>query len=283
MIGIYDITGDFKFNVGGDIKLFNVGDVVFPKIDGLYIDWVGNWRKSAFTFQAMLIEKYIKNKIPVVIYDRYMCMTWKEYEYLKKFNTYFFEPAINNRSEFDYLPQWTNMLSMEDFNILEVRKRNIDLAYGHALKNRFKSFEKYYQEFSEHSTNRNIVYSDGNIHNDKIRDFKNSNLKLVKSYAWDDVRFTVCIDMQKNYDIGYLDPYIFMVMSKGCVPLIPIEHRYFGSIGMTIKNFNDMRWLIESEQDIKEIIIEDIYKSIEMYYPEFTMEYAEDKLKRCFV
>ena len=282
MIGIFDITNNFKkiflesYTVIGSIENL-------PKLEGLYIDWVDRSDRENFAIQAFLLEHYTKKKVPTVVYDRYMKVKYKEYKWLDKFNTYFFEPALNNRLGFKYLPYWTDLLSMDNFDLLEKKdKRSIDLAYDGILTNKMMYFEGYYKTFSKLYPNRRVVYCDNDLPKKKVEEFEEYNIKKVDSIDWKDVKYTVPIDSYKNYNIGYLDPYVFEVMEQGCVPMMPIQHKYFLGIFQNVKDYTDIAWFVDAKTDISEALIEDIYKNIEWYYPEFTLEYAKDLIGECF-
>jgi len=282
MIGIFDITNNFKKIF---LESYTVIDSIenLPKIDGLYIDWIDRSDRENFAIQAVLIEYYSKKKVPTVIYDRHMKVKHKEYKWLSKFNTFFFEPALNNRLGFRYLPHWTDMLSIDSFDLLESKdKRSVDLAYNGNLTDKMMDFEGYYKLFSNMYPGRKVVYRDSDLPKKKVKEFSGFNLVNVNSVDWKDVRHTLLIDSYRKYSIGYLDPYVFDVMEQGCVPLIPIQHKYFLGIFQNVKNWSDMAWFIDMETDVSEALIDDIYNNILSYYPEFMVEYAQDMILECF-
>jgi len=280
MLGVHDYTNnykkleiDFKYNLSELKKL--------PYLSGLYLNWVDKSKKERFGRQAFIIENYLRKKIPIVIYDQNMCMSKKELNWLGKFNVYFFEPALNYRKEFKYLPFWTEMKSISDFDLSVKVKKTIDLSYNENIKENIKSFDKYYRLYSEMYPKSVIAYYNDLPFNKKY-EYRNSNMVKVNSIDWKDVKFTLVIDSYKNYTIGYLDPYIFEAMENNCIPLITIEHRYFNTIfrGLRVSNLNDMNYFIESKtfENISSAIIHDIYEDIKKYYPEFTIEYASENI-----
>jgi len=285
MIGVFDTTGNFdKLPLDYEVVgLTNITDA--PKVDALYIDWVSKDQKDNFMLQAMLMDHYTTaSKVPMVVYDRNLTMSYKEYNWLRKFDIYFLEPALNNREGFKYQPQWTEMLSMDDFNLIKTLKRKFSIAYNGYLMDKLKPFEKYYKKVAMMYPEIRVVYEDNSIPEDKIKEYSDSNLSKVYEINWSDVVFTILIDNPKNYRIGYLDPYIFKAMRHGCVPFIDHQHRYF--VGMFDKlvtsSYNDIRWLMDGKGTFNEAIIQDIYEDIENLYPEFTMEYAAKTIKDCF-
>lgn len=281
MIGVYDNTNKYKkLKINFEFNLSETDDL--PYLEGLYINWVDRSQKKEFGRQAFVIDHYLK-KIPIVIYDEKMCITRKEFDWLKKFNVSFFEPALNYRSEFEYLPYWTDILSISDFNLLEDDIRGIDLFYNKNLKNRIKSFEKYYKSYSDNYPKSKVAYYNGDLSSAKIQEYKNSYMVEIKDVDWKYIRYTLVIDSYKNYNIGYLDPYIFEAMENGCVPLIPVEHRYFNTMfrGLEIYHYNDMNFFIDLlKTNTSKPMIDGIYENISKYYPEFTIEYASENIKK---
>jgi hypothetical protein len=285
MIGKYDINNIFPEELSEtmEIQPLEVESGELPFLDGLIIDWVDKADKNAFSKQALLVEHYIKKRVPTVIYDRNFTLLNKEYNWLQKFKTFFFEPAINNRIGFGYLPQYTQMLSMDDFDLWEERDRNIDLLYMGPLKNKLSSFERYYKEFASLYPDAVVAYCDDTLPIEKIQEYNDCNLRLYKNPNWNDVKCTLLIDSSKNYRIGYLDPVIFEAMKNGCIPLLPAEHRYFGNMfGYDINSHIDVDFYVSTIGDASEAIIEDIYNRIESYYSEFTINYFCDIIKGCF-
>jgi hypothetical protein len=266
-----------------EIQPLEVESEELPFLDGLIIDWVDKSNKNAFLKQAVLVEHYIKKRVPTVIYDRTFVLISKEYNWLQKFNTFFFEPAINNRVGFGYLPQFTNMLSMDDFDLWEERERKVDLLYTGSLKDKLSSFEDYYKKFISLYPDNVVAYCDGTIPSDKIQEYSDSGLILSTHPDWKNVKCTILIDNTKNYRIGYLDPVIFEAMKNGCVPLLPAEHRYFGNMfEYNINSHIDVDFYVSTIGNASEAIIEDIYNRIESYYSEFTINYFCDTIRRCF-
>jgi len=73
-------------------------------------------------------------------------------------------------------------------------------------------------------------------------------------------------------------------MNQNCLPLLPIEHRYFHAMfeGLIIKNMVDLSYYVEQYGRVKDVIIEDIYDNIEKHYPEFMIDNAVEVIKNCF-
>lgn len=282
MLGVYNIEFPLKFELQKHYNIFNEWGVDFPKIDALYIEWIKKSNSKSYSLQATIVYRYIKKKIPIVIFDRYLLMTRKEFEWLRKFNNVFlFEPALHNRYGFRYLPRPINVLKYEDLG--KNKKYEWDLGYIGNLANKTYSFKKYYKSFAENNIGSKICYSTI-LNNDTVEKYRYSNLKRVDNVDWYDIRCAVAIDTYKNYAIGYLNEWIFEAMKKGCLVLLPIEHKYFGNMfnRLVVSNIEDIGILtINLEANINQIIIEEIFENIKNLYPEFTMNYTVEVIKEC--
>lgn len=274
-IGVLNIREDLYGELD---KLY---DVVYlddndDEVDCIFIDWVPK-DYYGFTRQAEIVEEYVRKKTPTVIFDRYLSMSYKEWLWLKRFAVYFFEPAINNRIGFTYIPQWTSPLQEDwDKNYRDI-ERYIDLLYDGDISNKVASFEKYYKEYATLFPDRNVVCSIP-----FKKDYENYNIKFMT----DDIKATevksiVLIGSVTDYRIGYLPDATFLYMKKGILPLLPVEHRFFGSMfrHMVIENEKDIDYLLVKRNGVRYAMIEDIFDNMEKYHPEFKVDYVVEKTK----
>ena len=241
----------------------DLSDSIPSNLKGLYIDWIKKpikVKSDKYAFQAAIINKYVKRKIPIVIFDRYMCISNKEYKWLSKYNVHFFEPALNNRKHFEYLPFCLNNLN-EEFLFDETNsKRSIDLGFKGNRHN--DSFDKFIVSYIKENPTKNVVYDDENI-------------------DWNDVKWTIAIDDKYNYDIGYLNNNVFDAMKCGCAIFIPMEHKYFigMSYGISIDDNMFMDYFIENfTHNMRIGTILSTYETIKKIYPEFTINNIVDKI-----
>ncbi len=251
-----------------------------PDLKGLFIDWIPkSENEQTFIRQAALVEHYVKTGIPVVIFDRYLAIENKEYNWLKKFNVTFFEPCVNNRSGFEWCPQWINPLEPDTISKDE---RSIGLAYEGDLDGKLKWFEKYYVTYAEMFPNCKTVYNSSLV-DFKVDEYKNHNLIQVKEIDFRDVSATVVIGSYKDYSIGHIWNNLFDIMSQGCVPLLPIEHRFFIGLfdHLVVRDERDMDYFIDGTVKLRGVIIEEIYESALKRYPEFSIEYMINRLIKC--
>lgn len=287
MIGVITFRQNIVDKLSETLPVINVFDLVdrkFPKLDGLFIDWVDqSMLPDEYAIQAAVVEKYVKTKIPVVLFDGDLSMTKKEYDWLKKFRVFFFEPAIQNRREFGYMPHWLDEIEID---FLREGERPFALAYSTvSLEDKMKSFEKYFTKYAQLFPDKKVLYQSEKLDKIKIKQYENDNMINQAVIDWGEVDFTVLVDSKRNYDIGYLNPWVFYIMHNGCVPLLPLEHRFFGNMfhKLTVDNINDLDFMVRGFGKIKWTLINDIYHNVKTLYPEFLIENVAEVIKNCLV
>ena len=287
MIGIISFRENIVSKLSETLPIINVFDLVdrkFPKLDGLFIDWVDqSILPDEYAMQAAVIEKYVKTRIPVVVFDGDLSMTKREYDWLKKFKVFFFEPALQNRREFGYLPHWIDKL---DIKLEREEERPFALAYSTVnLESKLKSFEKYYRKYAQLFPDKKVLYQAEKLSKVKYKQYEQDNMVNQAVIDWEEVDFTILIDSKKNYEIGYLNPWTFYMMENGCVPLLPLEHRFYGNMfhKLTVDNIEDVDWIVRNHAKIKWCLIDDIYHNIKTLYPEFLIDNVAEVIKNCIV
>jgi len=287
MIGVISFRENIVNKLRESLPVINVYDLMdrgMPKLDGLFIDWVDqSIMPDEYAMQAAIIENYIRTKIPVVIFDGELAMTKREYDWLKKFKVFFFEPALQNRREFGYLPHWLDEIKT-DFDREE--ERPFALAYSTVnLEDKLKSFEKYYRKYAQLFPDKKVLYKAEKLDKVKYQQYERDNMVNQAMIDWAEVDFTILIDSKRNYEIGYLDPWIICIMEDGCVPLLPLEHRFFGNMfhKLTVDNIEDVDYIVRSFAKIKWTLLDDIYHNIKTLYPEFLIENVAEVIKNCLV
>jgi hypothetical protein len=254
-----------------------------PNIDALFVDWIPRSKKRSpsVVLQATVVDWYVKKKVPTIIFDRFLGVTNKEYKWLRKFKTYFFEPAINYRRKFDYLPIWTpEIYDIHTYPDVELNGREVDLGSVDWLSNKLKSFEKYYVEFGKLYPKHHIAYTT-KLPKEKEEEYVDANVSY-RIFPAENLKFFVLIGTQKAYDIGYLYPELFHYMKRGCVPLLPQEHKYFHSLfsEVVIAKPGDINYVMGGYKYAIPTIVE-IYQCVEKYFPEMKMNHTVDVIKRC--
>jgi hypothetical protein len=223
--------------------------------------------------------------MPIVIFDRSFSLTEKEFNWCKKFNTHLFEPALySGRTGFGYLPEWTS-----DYDIfIDGPDKEYDLIYSdNQLEYKLKGFEKWIKNFARFFPNKKVAYSC----NEKLTSFlkeefeKNYIMRVIgKENIYDSGKFTVVIDTDMAYKIGYFNSNYFSAMNNGCLPLLPYEHKYFHGMfkGLVINDLKEMDYFISSYWRIREVLIEEIFDRIKNKWPEFTVNHAVDVIGNCY-
>jgi len=279
MIGIFNIEKEIEKNISKE-TINMMENKALPNLDGLVLNWFPNYiDPSLLVRQAEIMSFYAKKKIPIFIYDKEMDMNYKEFNWLRKFNVSFFEPAINGRKGFSFLPSWIKILKYNDIPEDEVLTI---IGYKGDLVNKILAFEKYYISYIKQFPQTKIKYFSKNLTKNKEDEYKDEGL-VKEDFPWNNTAFTIAIGSQKDYRIGYLDSMVFNAMENGCLPLIPKEHRFYYGMFLyeVVKNTVDMDFFISGKiiKNIRRLLISEIYENIELYFPEFTLEFTIDKIK----
>jgi hypothetical protein len=290
MIGLYNIQSDIRtrlekiFDICG-LDQFEV-DSKFPKLNGLFVDWKDkDINEYEFAHQAVIIENYVKEGIPVIIFDRYLKLTFKEYNWLQKFNTTFLEPVIKGRVGFEYFPFWTEPLEKNWFSYVDFdreKPREIELAYDGILADRIGSFEKYYSEYARLFPKKNVVFHtqpDSLKH--KIDEWKNYNLVSIPDYLnFESVNCTVLIGSKKEYETGYLRPDLYSIMKAGCIPMMPHEHRFYGTVfkDVLVSDEREVDWVVGLHK-VRGVVIEEIMETFLAQFPEIHIDTAIERIR----
>lgn len=286
MLGVFQITEDENFLKGlqplTTIELFDPQNPL--DIDGLFIDWLPKIPEyeDVWMVQASLLQEYIKTGIPIVIYDRSFSLTEKEVNWIKKFNTHLFEPALNSgRIGFRYLPEW-----ISDFTIWNRDDREYDLVYSHSnVEYQLKGFEKWIKDYARVFHNKKVAYSTLHLSDFKKEEFTKNNLIFLKEkypiYIMGDM--TVAFDSDDAYKMGYLNQSHLIAMNIGCLPLLPVEHKYFHSMfkGLVVSDIQEMDFFVSSFGSIRNEVIEEIFDRIQREWSEFTLDHALNTIREC--
>jgi hypothetical protein len=255
-------------------------DNEYKDIDGLFIDWVPKlpYSEDAWLIQASFLQHYIKMGIPITIFDRYFYLNEKEVNWINKFNVSLFEPALNSgRQGFRYLPEWIDFLNIEtEYN----DEREYDLIYS-GIDYNIPEFEKWIVEYAILFPEKKVGYSIDNLSSEfKKEEYKKNNLKEI-NLGYTIGKTTVAIDSKKSYQRGYFDSRYFDAMRNGCLPFLPIQHKYFHGLfnGLIIENIKELDLHVSMFSKLKDTIIEEIFERIREDWNEFTIEHAVDIIR----
>lgn len=251
-------------------------------LDGLFIDWVPKlpnyeqeWMK-----QASILQHYIKD-IPIVIFDRYFSLSEREVNFIQKYNVKLFEPALNSdRYGFSYLPEWIDSLEIKtEYD----DKREYDLIYPD-LEYNIGEFEKWIVELSVLFPHNKVAYSNKvNISEFKKEEYRKKFLEAV-SMEYESGKTTIAIDSHKAYKMGYFDVKYFKAMQYGCLPFLPIQHKYFHGLfdGLVFSDLKHLDLNISMFGKLRDVIIEEIFERIKNEWNEFTVDHAVDVIRKSY-
>lgn len=239
---------------------------------GVFMAWTTPEVDDLFVKQTKIIEKCVKNKIPMIIFDKNGEITPEEVTFLIGEGAFLWEPAVTGRSLFSYQPCWGRIhTDFREVPSVDADKRHIHLCNCSTLARKFPSFEKYYipvHEIGSHS----VVYIDRD-NSDTIRQKVDKyHIPIMsKEYGgFDNIRATVLLGSEKDYETGYLDPMFFQILENGIIPLLPEEHRWYHSVfgGLTMNGETDIDYILQTYDKIAFGCVYEIYENLNIYLPE---------------
>ena len=238
---------------------------------GVFLQWATSTKQpKKFEKQTAIIKKAIKQKLPIIIFDKYQEMDADEISFLVKAGAFLWEPAINDRMFFSYQPAWGRFRTDPkdipwDFD--EVRR--IDLGYKAPLTKKFPSFKHYFEPIAEIGEFKVGFYTQdsANTMNTRVEDIG------VTCYDLDHdelPKMTVLLGTEQEYKTGYLDPNLFAYLEAGVVPLLPAEHRWYYSIfrDLVIHEGEDIEFFLRTHDKVAFGSIYDIYTQLSINLPE---------------
>lgn len=229
--------------------------------------------------QTTILEKYIKVGLPIIIFDEYMSISRKESTWLKKHGVKLFEPALNYRKDFRYLPHSLKLRNIQEIE-LNVDNRKYPLAYKGNLLDKIKGFEKYYTNYARlYPQDYNVLYDDSKLESFKKEEYENINIEYKENINLQEVKCTVVLGSNREYRIGYLNPLFIESLENNVIPLIARENRYFNGLPTSICTATQISFYTDSYEATYIGYLLDVYKSIKKYYPEFDINHTIDVIK----
>jgi len=281
-IGVYNIGSDLLKEMEQKLKIVPSNFSTIP--DAFYIEWYPpehGIEDEKFIHQLTTL-KYVcvKLKIPVIIFDRFLSIKSDMKKWLRKYKIKILEPSLIHGKKTEFLPPYIN--TKLDLGFFPKREINLGIIDDDIL-NKIGSFENYYLKYSSLNPSLNIRYN-GIIPNYKKEEYNSKNLIYDKELSWRNIIFTIAISRSTYYKNGIFDSYIINALNNGCIPLLPYEHRFYHAL---FKNFviykeSDISFYVKSMKNISEVLIYDIFKNIEKYFPEFTVENVCDRIIKMF-
>lgn len=284
MIGILNLSEKhFKYIKSKLPNIINLSkeNNIPNNLDFVFIRWIGSSYKgknkeviSNLLKQTQIIEKNIKT----IIFDYRLAITEKEFSFLKKKkHISFFEPALNYRKGFSFLPNPVLIPSSIDY--LSIIEKTVDLCYPYNISDKISSFQKYILNFSSLYPEYKVVC--GPDPPKEKKDFYVSNNIIFEDCSYKESKTSILINTNFNHKIGYLEN-LENLLDNFCVPLIPEEHRFYHSVfdNLTIKKMSDIKYIIDfiNKTDYH-VMIEDFYKNLVKFLPESSLDYLISILK----
>lgn len=277
-LGVFNCEKNLKEELSKSFEIIDITDDSFPDIDFLFVDWITQYNKEKenikkLLLQTSLIEYYLKNT-RIILFDRYIDISEKEFNFMKKYDVCFLEPMIHYRKGFDFMPFWCKVKGMKDLDLFE-KERNIDIA--HKGKIFPESFQHNYISLS--SLGFNVKYW-SRVGKEEEEKYLLDNAEKQR-FSWDDVKCSVIIGNETLYKHGYLHSDMFDMIDNGCMPLLPEKNRWFTLLfkDVIIRNIQDIQYFIDKHKIISYGVCLDIYNRINKYFPEMKVNYTTDYIK----
>ncbi len=226
-------------------EYYDITTNVEELLDNVFIDWYPLQPEvvdEKAISQLNILESAIKNKCKVAVFDRYLSLKPHEVEWLLRYD---------NVTLFEPC-----LLTRKGFSYLPFWYKNKTIT----------DVDKDWRAF-------------GIVRDPYRNNVSHDELAEVESYA--DVRFTVLFGTRTEYNCGYL-PDMTDILDNLCVPLLPIQHKYYSSLfwGLTIKSTkNDEIDFYLNMVKLNDVMVYGIYKTMEDLFPEMLVENVANKIK----
>ena len=279
-IGLFNVSNqELVDELAKEFTLINL-DTDMENPQAIFFDWIPNearFKSPLLEKQNLLVEKCYVRKIPMLVFDRHLGITPEEYRMFKKAGSILFEPALDFRPDFIYLPFSIKMKDKQSLAINpENEKRKYSLVCNGFLDDKILSFEKYV--LPHHKIYGNTAYC-CIINKAKEKEYFDYGLSNLKDVKFADAKCALILGSTRDYKVGYLDQTFFDALKSNCIPLLPSENRYYNLYNIT-KPFQIPFYYRAYNISHFGFILE-LYERIEEYYPEMTVEYTVYMLKYC--
>jgi len=279
MLGLFNTKTDLTHVLKSvtDILVLDVYIDPHPDLSGLFIDWIPDKSDSKFAMQGIYVEHYAKAGVPIVIFDRFLALNNTEYSWLKKFNITFCEPVLKCRPGFQWFPMWVEV----PFKYEKSDSRKYVLTYNGSINDRIAGVDKYYKQASVLLPTKEISICSNDITDLKSEELKKQGMVRTSDSQYSNASSTVLIGSDEDYTNGRLPNDLFDIMRSGCVPLLPIEHRFYcgGFADYIIRNNNDLEFLLSMSANYGGVLIEGLMEQLVRQFPEFDINFAVEKIK----
>jgi len=262
-------------------KICDVVDVV-DKPKGVFIQWSTPDNKSLFVRQTNMIEKCIKNKLPMIIFDGDQKISPDEASFLVSEGAFLWESSVSDRMFFSYQPVWGEIKTPDKIPLID-KPTGVDLVYMSPLTKKLSTFKRYYQPMSELG-GYDVLFFDS-VGNQTInRKVEEMGINITSESINFDIKSLILLGTDHEYQTGRLDPYLFNYLESGILPLLPIEHRWYHSVfdGMVVGTDFDVEYILKTWDKISFGSICDIYKNLDIYLPECNVKNVAKRIVNYF-
>ena len=248
--------------------------------DGVFLEW--STEGHTFEKQTEIIEKCVKKKIPMIIFDRNQEIIPDEVSYLVSIGAFLWEPAVADRNFFSFQPVWGKLKKFEDIPLVE-NSDGIDLVYMQSLSKKLASFKNYFQPVSEIGDFR-VAFIDRFANSPINRKVDEMGITVIAVEGTVPVKSTILLGSDHDYQTGRLDPHLFEYLEAGIVPMLPREHRWFHSVfdDLVVGTEDDVEFILKTYNSIAFGTIYDVYRNLDAYLPECDVKNVAKRINKYF-
>jgi len=245
---------------------------------GAFLCWINPSDKDGFERQTKIVDYCVKNKKPLIIFDKYQEIPDDMVGYLVSNGAFLWEPAVRDRLFFSYQPVWGKIpKGITDTPLYDWTGATYDLANLSSPLQKIPSIEKYYKAIKDIGRHTVVAAECGN------RAIDNEIERMgIHVCGRGDIQTTatVLIGTKEQYKTGYLDPNFLTYLESGIIPFLPEEHRWYYSIftDLVINSTSDMDYFLSSLSRINYGLTTDIYSRIREHLPEFDVSNVADRI-----
>jgi hypothetical protein len=236
--------------------------------NGVFLVWTDGDDRE-FGKQTKILSDAIKNKLPIIIFDKYQKMDADDISFLVKEGVFLWEPAVSDRMFFSFQPHWGRVYTDPKdiaFDFDEVR--GADLAYMSSLTKKLPSFKKYFEPMAELGEYK-VVYYDYEENEHINKKVEQSGITVHVGFA-PNPKMTVLLGTEQDYKTGHLDPRLFEYLEAGIVPLLPAEHRWYHSVfcGLVVDGEDQVDCHLKTVNMTAFGSVYDVYRNLSENLPE---------------
>lgn len=278
-ITVNNIDRNLRVELSQLCEIVNVDEN--PK--GVFLQWVTPDVDDLFKKQTLIVDYCINNQISMIIFDKNDKISPEEAGYLISVGAFLWEPSVTGRNFFSFQPNWGRLYTdYNDIPMVYPETRSIHLANYSSLVRKFSSYHNYY--VPAHETGEfNVKYL--NVDDNQTIYSKIENLGIpITNNADNNIKTTILLGSDRDYETGYLDPNLFKILENGIVPMLPKEHRWYHSIfsGLVVSSEDDIEYVLKTVDKIAFGCIYDVYRNLGRHLPECNVKNVAKRIVNFF-